>query len=50
MKKSTEPSKKSRTEKSLRLSALPFLQAKQQNVNTPNRPHYGTAGKIPTGS
>ena len=36
--------------KSLRLNALPFLQAKQQNVNTPNRPHYGTAGKIPTGS
>ena len=49
VKKSIEPSKKPERKK-FAIERTPIPSSQPQNVNAPNRPHYGTSGKIPTGS
>ena len=49
VKKSIEPSKKPERKK-FAIERTPIPSSQPQNVNTPNRPHYGTSGRIPTGS
>ena len=36
--------------KKFAIERTPIPSSQPQNVNAPNRPHYGTSGRIPTGS
>ena len=49
VKKSIEPSKEPERKK-FAIERTPIPSSQPQNVNAPNRPHYGTSGRIPTGS